>query len=87
MARVPRIQAADRQFRKRSLRREVRMTEDISKLPLEEQIKRYRQMAADAASVAAKSTGTTREAYKLMAEQWRKLAEDIEARLRRQKRD
>jgi hypothetical protein len=63
------------------------MTDDFSKLPPEEQVKRYRQMAADAAAVAAKSTGTTREAYKVIAEQWRKLAEDIEARIRRQTRD
>ena len=53
------------------------MTE-ISELPPRERAKRYRQFADDAEKWAERSSGAARQSYLLIAEQWRKLATEIE---------
>ena len=57
------------------------MTE-FSELPPWERAKRYRQLAQDAEKMAAQSKDPIRESYLLMAEQWRKLADQVEAELK-----
>ena len=54
------------------------MTE-FSELPPKERAKRYRQLAQDAEKLAGQSKGGIRESYLIMAEQWRKLADEVEA--------
>jgi uncharacterized protein (DUF2252 family) len=54
------------------------MTE-LSQLPAPERAKRYRQMADDADREASRATTTSvREAYQLMAKQWRRLADETD---------
>lgn len=52
---------------------------EFSELPPREKAKRYRQLAQDAEKLAAQSRDRIRESYLLMAEQWRKLADSVEA--------
>ena len=47
-----------------------------------EQVKRYRQLAADAEQWASTSPAPAHRPYPLMAERWRKLADEIEADLK-----
>jgi hypothetical protein len=54
------------------------MTE-LSRLPPGERAKRYRELAKETERLAAKAEGGTREAYKLIAEQWLKLADEVVA--------
>jgi len=54
------------------------MTE-LSRLPPGERGKRYRELAKETERLAAKAEGGTREAYKLIAEQWLKLADEVVA--------
>ena len=58
------------------------MTE-LSELPPRERADQYRQLAADADAWAQRSSGPARQSYLLIAEQWRKLADEIEERLGR----
>lgn len=55
------------------------MTDTFHHLAPKERAKRYRELAEEAEQSGLKSRGDTREAYRLMAEQWRKLAEEVEA--------
>jgi hypothetical protein len=57
------------------------MLEDLANLPPAERAVRYRELA-DEAKRYAESAGfpKTREAYLLMAQQWIRLAEDLESR-------
>ena len=43
---------------------------------------RYRQLAQDAEKLAAQSKDRIKESYLLMAEQWRKLADQVEEDLK-----
>jgi hypothetical protein len=54
------------------------MTE-ISELPPRERVKRYRELARDAEKSAARAQEGTRDAYRLMAKQWNKLADETDA--------
>jgi hypothetical protein len=54
------------------------MTE-YSELAPRERAKRYRELARDAEKMAASSKNTVRQSYLIMAEQWRKLADEVEA--------
>jgi hypothetical protein len=58
------------------------MTE-LSDLPPKERVEKYRQFATDAEAWAQRSQGQARQSYLLIAEQWRKLAEEIEGRIAR----
>jgi uncharacterized protein YukE len=51
------------------------MTE-LSRLPPRERAARYRELAKETEKLAAKAEGATRQAYKLIAEQWHKLADE-----------
>ena len=53
------------------------MSEDAAP-PSREDTKRYRQLADDADACALQVNGSAREAYALMAEGWRKLADAAE---------
>ena len=53
------------------------MTE-YSQLAPRERALRYRQLAKDAEKQAACSKGSIKESYFVMAEQWRKLADEVE---------
>jgi hypothetical protein len=59
----------------------VRMTE-FSELAPRERAKRYRQLAQDAEKLAGQSKDRIRESYLIMAEQWRKLADEVEGDLK-----
>ena len=52
------------------------MTE-LSKLPAEERAKRYRQFAEDAEKWAMAADKSARPSYLVMAQTWRKLAEQV----------
>src|SRR5260370_40286284 len=52
------------------------MTE-LSRLPPGERETRDRELAKDTDKLAAKAAGGTRQAYKLIAEQWHKLADEV----------
>ena len=52
-------------------------------LPPHDRAKRYRVLAEDARREAANATGETRDSYQAIAEQWDKLAEDLEKRARK----
>jgi hypothetical protein len=54
------------------------MTE-LSRLPPGERAKRYRELAKETERLAAKAEAGTREAYKLIAQQWYKLADEVVA--------
>jgi hypothetical protein len=54
--------------------------EELSNLPPSARAERYRELALEADRYAEKSSEAARQAYRLMAEQWRKLAEDLEGR-------
>jgi hypothetical protein len=58
------------------------MTE-LADLPPKERAEKYRQFAVDADAWAQRSNGPARQSYLLIAEQWRKLAEEIEGRFSR----
>jgi hypothetical protein len=55
---------------------------DISRLPPKERAAHYRRLAEDADKYAKTATGPIRQSYELIAEQWRKLAEEIESQLK-----
>jgi len=57
----------------------MRMSE-YWQLPPQMRAKRYRELAEDARREAAIATGDTRNSYRSIAEQWDKLAEDLEKR-------
>jgi hypothetical protein len=59
-------------------RRICGMTE-LSTLPPGERAKRYRELAKETERLAAKVEGRTQDAYKLIAEQWHKLADEVMA--------
>jgi hypothetical protein len=60
---------------------------ETSELPLPERAKRYRELAADAETFASKSKElSVRESSAIIAKQWRRLAEEIEAQIKRAKR-
>ena len=52
--------------------------DDLADLPPDKRAKRYREMANEADRFAANTSGDMKTAYIQMAEQWRKLADDIE---------
>ena len=54
------------------------MTE-LSGLTPGDRAKRYRELAKETERLAAKAEGKTQAAYKLIAEQWLKLADEITA--------
>jgi hypothetical protein len=54
------------------------MTE-LSALPPGERAKRYRQLAKETESLAANAEGSTQDGYKLLADQWHKLADEVMA--------
>ena len=56
------------------------MLEELSNLPPSERAKRYRELAAEADRYAENSSEAVRQSYRIMAEQWRKLADDLERR-------
>jgi hypothetical protein len=56
---------------------------DVSRLPPKERAAHFRRLAEDAAKFAKSSTGPIRQSYELIAEQWLKLAEEIETQLSR----
>jgi hypothetical protein len=55
---------------------------DVSRLPPKERAAHYRRLAQDADNLAKSSSGTIRHSYELIAEQWRKLAHEIETQLK-----
>ena len=55
---------------------------DISRLSPKERAAHYRRLAQDADKFAKSSTGAIRQSYELIAEQWRKLADEIDAQLK-----
>jgi hypothetical protein len=57
------------------------MTE-LSQLPPGERAKRYRELANETERLATKVEGGTRAAYKLIAEQWHKLADEVVANVK-----
>ena len=54
------------------------MTE-YSELAPRERAKRYRELAREAEKMAANSRNSVRQSYLVMADQWRKLADEVEA--------
>ena len=52
-------------------------------LPPPMRAKRYRELADDARREATNATGNTRDSYQAIAEQWDKLAEDLEKRAKK----
>ncbi|HYM18560.1 MAG TPA: hypothetical protein VEU06_08360 [Micropepsaceae bacterium] len=52
-------------------------------LPPQMRAKRYRELADDARREAANARGDTRDSYQAIAEQWDKLAEDLEKRAKK----
>jgi hypothetical protein len=56
----------------------LNMTE-YSELAPRERVKRYRELAREAEKMAANSRNSVRESYLVMADQWRKLADEVEA--------
>ena len=54
------------------------MTE-LSALPPGERAKRYRELAKETESLAANAEGSTQDGYKLLADQWHKLADEVMA--------
>ena len=58
---------------------------DLSQLPVEERVKRYRALAQDARLQAAKSTGETKTAFIQYAGQWEQLAREAEEDLDRKR--
>jgi phytoene/squalene synthetase len=57
-------------------------TPEIVALTPVEQLKRYRQLAADAEQWASTSPAPAHRPYLPMAERWRKLADEIESGLK-----
>jgi len=55
---------------------------EFSDMPPFERAKRYRQFAADARSEAVNATGAAKKSYVIIAENWEKLAADIEASIK-----
>jgi hypothetical protein len=55
---------------------------DISDLPPAERAKRYRQLADDAELEGRRAEGAARQSYTLIAATWRRLADEIEAKLK-----
>jgi len=53
---------------------------DFSNLPAPERARRYRELANDARHEAEIAKGDMRQSYRIIAEQWEQLAEDIEKR-------
>ncbi len=54
------------------------MLEELGKLPPAERAKRYRALADEADRAAAAASPAVKQSYVIMAEQWRKLADDLE---------
>jgi hypothetical protein len=54
-----------------------------SDLPPQQRIGRYKQLAKDAEMFARRASGEVRDAYLLLAQQWQKLADDLEDNERR----
>jgi hypothetical protein len=57
------------------------MTE-LSDLPPKERARRYRQLAVDAEVEGRRALGAARQSYELLAAHWRKLADELETKLR-----
>jgi hypothetical protein len=57
----------------------------ISDLPPRERVTVYRQFAEEAEKHANAASGAIRQSYALIADQWRKLAEELETRIVRQR--
>jgi len=55
---------------------------DFSQLPPLERAKRYRQLAEEARREASNAQGEARQSYCVIAEQWDRLAADVEKRAR-----
>jgi hypothetical protein len=55
---------------------------DLSGLSPGDRAKRYRELAKETAELAAKAQGKNQHAYKLIAEQWLKLADEITAHMK-----
>ena len=55
-------------------------------LPPKERMQYFRRLASEAERAARSARGEQREAYRRMAKQWRKLAEDVEARKQKEAR-
>jgi hypothetical protein len=55
---------------------------DFSRLPPLDRAKRYRQLAEDARREANAAQDDARQSYRVIADQWDRLADDIEKRTR-----
>ena len=51
---------------------------ELANLPPEKRAQQYRAMAEEAERCAAAASGAIRQSYELMAQQWRKLADETE---------
>jgi hypothetical protein len=52
---------------------------DLSNLPPRERAKKYRQFSEDALKWAEASKGQVSDYYRIIADEWRKLADELEA--------
>lgn len=52
--------------------------DDLPDLPPKERAAKYRQYASDAERWAARSNGAVQVSYRIIAVQWRKLADDLD---------
>jgi hypothetical protein len=60
--------------------------QELSDLPPEQRAAKYREFAADAEAWAERSSGQARQSYLLIAEQWRKLADELVNRVAKKTR-
>ena len=58
--------------------------DDLTRLPARERVARYKSLAADAERLAGEARApSVRQSYLVLAEQWRQLADEVEAHLGR----